>query len=130
MTDVSDNLLQFLQKASVKMEKLFQFSASRIEAVIFLLEKADLLIILLTSAPGITKMNKPEKIYLNNPNLVTTLTDHQSNQGTIRETDYLSVRTILYPIHFQPGTNRIVFPSLTSISSWSKVIIVPSVRFN
>jgi len=54
---------------------------------LYLLEKADLLILLQTSDHGITKMNKPKKIYLNNPNLVNALTDHQSNQETLRETD-------------------------------------------
>ena len=39
---------------------------------------------------GISKMNKPEKIYLNNPNLVNTLADIPSNQGTIRETFFLN----------------------------------------
>ncbi len=44
-------------------------------------------------------MNKPEKIYLNNPNLVNTLTDHQSNQGTLRETFFLNQLQVLHTIN-------------------------------
>ena len=44
-------------------------------------------------------MNKPEKIYLNNPNLVNTLTDNQSNQGTLRETFFLNQLQVLHAIN-------------------------------
>lgn len=55
MTDVSGNILLFLQKAS-------------------------------------------DKIYLNNPNLVYTLGDSRSNQGTLRETFFLNQLQVLHSI--------------------------------
>ncbi|HBB91831.1 MAG TPA: hypothetical protein DC042_08955 [Bacteroidales bacterium] len=37
-----------------------------------------------------SKMNKPDKIFLNNPNLVSTLADGNSNHGTLRETYFIN----------------------------------------
>ncbi len=53
---------------------------------LYLLERADLLMLLQTSTFGISKMNKPEKVYLNNTNLLHTLTNTQVNIGSVRET--------------------------------------------
>ncbi len=50
------------------------------------LERADLLLLLGTDKFGISKMNKPEKIFLNNPNLAFALATNIANTGTIRET--------------------------------------------
>lgn len=76
------NILKLSQQVGVSRETLLRY--------LYLLEKADLLILLQTSTYGISKMNKPEKIYLNNPNLVNTLADNLSNQGTLRETFFLN----------------------------------------
>jgi len=76
------NILKLSQQVGVSRETLLRY--------LYLLEKADLLILLQTSTYGISKMNKPEKIYLNNPNLVNTLADNSSNQGTLRETFFLN----------------------------------------
>ncbi len=45
------------------------------------------------------KMNKPEKIYLNNPNLVNSLTDTLSNQGTLRKTFFVNQLQVFYKIN-------------------------------
>jgi len=42
--------------------------------------------LLQSNTTGISKMNKPEKIYLNNPNLFYALASVPPNPGTIRET--------------------------------------------
>jgi predicted AAA+ superfamily ATPase len=76
------NIVKLSQQVGVSRETLLRY--------LYLLERADLLILLQSSSHGITKMNKPEKIYLNNPNLVNTLADTSSNQGTIRETFFLN----------------------------------------
>jgi len=76
------NTVKLSQQVGISRETLLRY--------LYLLEKADLLILLQTSTYGISKMNKPEKIYLNNPNLVNTLADIQSNQGTLRETFFLN----------------------------------------
>ena len=76
------NIVKLSQQVGVSRETLLRY--------LYLLEKADLLILLQSDSHGISKMNKPEKIYLNNPNLVNSLADSQSNQGTLRETFFLN----------------------------------------
>jgi predicted AAA+ superfamily ATPase len=84
------NIVKLSQQVGVSRETLVRY--------LYLLEKADLLILLQTSAHGISKMNKPEKIYLNNSNLVYALGDDRSNQGTLRETFFLNQLQVLHSI--------------------------------
>ncbi len=85
------NIVNLSQQVGVSRETLLRY--------LYLLEKADLLMLLQTSTHGISKMNKPEKIFLNNPNLVNTLADNQSNQGTLRETFFLNQLQVLHSIN-------------------------------
>jgi uncharacterized protein len=85
------NIVKLSQQVGVSRETLMRY--------LYLLEKADLLILLQTDVYGISKMNKPEKIYLNNPNLVNSLTDAQSNQGTLRETFFINQLQVFHGIY-------------------------------
>jgi len=76
------NILKLSQQVGVSRETLLRY--------LYLLEKADLLILLQSATHGISKMNKPEKIYLNNPNLVNSLSDAGPNHGTLRETFFIN----------------------------------------
>ena len=76
------NILKLSQIIGISRETLLRY--------LYLLEKADLLILLQSGIQGISKMNKPEKIYLQNPNLVNCLAYNPPNRGTIRETFFLS----------------------------------------
>jgi uncharacterized protein len=72
------NILKLSKQVGISRETLLRY--------LYLLERAELLMLLRSSTKGISKMNKPEKIYLNNTNLAFTLTDGQVNTGNIRET--------------------------------------------
>ena len=85
------NIVNLSQQVGVSRETPLRY--------LYLLEKADLLMLLQSSKHGISKMNKPEKIYLNNPNLVNSLADNQSNQGTLRETFFLNQLQVLHSIN-------------------------------
>jgi uncharacterized protein len=50
------------------------------------LQDGGLLHLLSSSALGITRMQKPEKIYLSHPNLIYALTNNKVEIGTVRET--------------------------------------------
>jgi predicted AAA+ superfamily ATPase len=76
------NILKLSQQIGISRETLMRY--------LYLLEKADLLMLLQTDKEGIVKMNKPEKVYLNNPNLIYTLTDSSANLGTSRETFFFN----------------------------------------
>ena len=94
------NIVKLSQQVGVSRETLIRY--------LYLLEKADLLILLQTSTHGISKMNKPEKVYLNNPNLVYSLADKQSNQGTIRETFFLNQLKVIHAINWSEKSDFLV----------------------
>jgi predicted AAA+ superfamily ATPase len=72
------NILKLSEKVGVSRETLIKY--------LYLLARADLLVLLQSGAFGIARMNKPEKVYLNNPNLMFALTDTSINSGALRET--------------------------------------------
>ena len=67
---------------------------------IYWLQRADLLLLLGSDTSGISKMNKPEKIYLNNPNLIFALGDDNESIGTVRETFFYNQLQIKYQLSY------------------------------
>lgn len=53
-------------------------------------------------------MAKPEKIYLNNSNLLYTLQSERTNQGTIRETFFFNQLSVKHTIEMPPKGDFIV----------------------
>jgi len=99
------NILKLSQQVGVSRETLLRY--------LYLLEKADLLILLQSDAHGIGKMNKPEKIYLNNPNLIDTLAGSGSNPGTRRETFFLNQLRIDHDISASSVSDFLVDKKIT-----------------
>ncbi len=64
------------------------------------LQRAELLLLLTTDTYGISKLNKPEKIYLNNPNLIYALNENKPNIGTIRETFFHNQLKVKHKIKY------------------------------
>lgn len=86
------NILKLSQQIGISRETLLRY--------LYLLEKADLLMLLQTDIYGISKMNKPEKVYLNNPNLIYTLTDSSINTGTSRETFFFNQLRVSHSVNW------------------------------
>lgn len=86
------NILKLSQQIGISRETLLRY--------LYLLEKADLLMLLQTDAFGINKMNKPEKVYLNNPNLIFTLTNSSTNTGTSRETFFFNQLRVAHSVNW------------------------------
>jgi len=55
-----------------------------------LLAKAQLLMLLQNATKGVRKLGKPDKIYLNNTNLMFALSPENPNKGTLRETFFFN----------------------------------------
>ncbi len=70
----------------LKLSKQIGVSRETLQKYLYLLSKADLLLLLHANTHGISRLNKPEKVYLNNTNLIYSLSDSQINIGTLRET--------------------------------------------
>ena len=62
------------------------------------LEKAHLISLLRTNTKGISKMAKPDKIYLNNNNLMYALQPGLVNPGTIRETFFQNQLSVKHKV--------------------------------
>jgi len=64
------------------------------------LEKAELITTLGARAIGNKILNKPAKIYLNNPNLMYAIDKNLVNMGTLRETFFLNQVRYLFPVNY------------------------------
>jgi predicted AAA+ superfamily ATPase len=73
-----------------------------------LLNRADLVMELFKPTKGVGALTKPEKLYLNNPNLVNVLGMQNAEIGTIRETFFANQMKHLYAIHLAEKGDFIV----------------------
>lgn len=76
------NISALSQKVESKRETVLQY--------LDFLERATLLKLLRSSKQGMVQLNKPEKIYLDNPNLIYALTDGKEEIGNVRETFFMN----------------------------------------
>ena len=74
----------------VKLSKQVGISRETLLRYLYLLERADLIMLLQTETKGNSKMNKPEKVYLNNTNQFYALSPGHANPGSIRETFFFN----------------------------------------
>lgn len=76
------NISELSRKMNVSRESVMRY--------LHFLDRADITTSLLSNTGGISLMNKPEKIYLNNPNLFHTLAEeNRPNTGTLRESFFM-----------------------------------------
>ena len=93
-----------VKKLSVKMG----ISRETFVRYLYTLEKTHLVSLLQKSTRGISKMGKPEKIYLNNSNLLYALQPGLVNEGTIRETFFQNQVSALHKVEIPPNGDFIV----------------------
>ena len=75
------NIQELSQKTGISRPSLLEY--------LYLLEKSEILINLHFKSRGTSKLQKPDKIYLNNTNLIRAITDN-SNKGNERETFFVN----------------------------------------
>lgn len=76
------NLTQLAQKADIHRNSVLNY--------LLYLEQARLIRLISPEGRGLSLLQKPEKIYLNNPNLAFALAGEGNNPGTLRETFFAS----------------------------------------
>jgi predicted AAA+ superfamily ATPase len=86
------NISKLSHQVGVSRETLLKY--------LHLLAKADILMLLESGTHGISRMNKPEKVYLNNPNLMFSLSQNYINTGTARETFLFNQLMENYPVAY------------------------------
>jgi len=72
------------------------------------LEKAAILKFLDAAGKGISLLQKPNKIYLNNTNLMFALAPGHPDIGTLRETFFFNQTSQRYPVHLSPESDFLV----------------------
>lgn len=73
-----------------KLAEQTRTTRPRLLEMLHLLEQAQLIRNLRSDAKGISLMNKPDKIFLNNTSLISALAEQQPDKGNLRETFFLS----------------------------------------
>lgn len=84
------NLTQLAQKADVHRNTILNY--------LVYLENARLIRLLQASGVGLSLLQKPEKVYLNNTNLAYALSGEPPNTGNLRETFFISQMQSLFTV--------------------------------
>ena len=74
----------------------------------YFLEKAELITLLNSNAKANKLFQKPEKIYLNNTNLIKAISPDKNETGTIRETFFLNQLHYLHEINYPKKADFII----------------------
>ncbi|MDA3904954.1 MAG: AAA family ATPase [Bacteroidales bacterium] len=91
-----------------KLSELIGVSRNYLIRFFVLLEKAQLISTVQSATKGIRKMAKPEKIYLNNTNLISVLGGDLSNMGNMRETFFFNQMNFLHTVELPQKGDFIV----------------------
>ena len=94
------NVTKLSQQIGINRDTLVKY--------LYWLQRADLLLLLTTDTYGIAKMNKPDKVYLNNPNLIYALGENNANVGTVRETFFYNQLKVLHKISYPDKADFLV----------------------
>ncbi len=94
------NISKLSTKISVTRDTLIRY--------LVYLEKAHLISLLRSNTKGISKMAKPEKIYLDNSNLLYALQPKLSNTGTIRETFFQNQLSVNHKVEIPKSGDFII----------------------
>ena len=83
-----------------KLSNELNTSRDRLLKFLHLLERAKLIRNIRTKSQGIAYLRKPEKILLNNPNLLYAYSDTEPNKGSLRETFFVSQITAKHQVTY------------------------------
>lgn len=91
-----------------KLSERLGFSRNFLLSSLKILDRAELIHEFFTPSKGIGAFTKPEKLYLNNTNLIYALGQSQIEQGTLRETFFANQLKHNYEIHLAKKGDFIV----------------------
>lgn len=91
-----------------KVAERIQIERNTLLKYLHFLEKAALLAFLRAPERGLSAFQKPEKVYLDNPNLAYALSPERADKGNLRETFLFNQLRQIYPVHFTPAGDFLV----------------------
>jgi len=83
-----------------KLSKMLEIRRETVLNYLRILGRADLLTLLYSDVKSVKRMQKPDKIYLNNPNLLHVLSPGAVDVGTSRETFVVGQLSHLYDVEY------------------------------
>lgn len=83
----------------VKLSQKSQIHRNSITNYLYFLEEARLIKLLHPSGTSIATLQKPEKIFLNDSNLLYAIAENQPSIGTARETFFFNQVSVFHPVH-------------------------------
>jgi predicted AAA+ superfamily ATPase len=83
-----------IQKLAEKLET----TRNTVLKLLDILQQAQLILLLKSSTQGVSYLQKPEKIYLNNTNFIHVLSGNQPNMGSIRETFFFNQLSVNHQV--------------------------------
>lgn len=86
------NIKKLAEQAGTTRDSLLKY--------LFYLEKAQIVKRLTKNTKGINFLNKPDKLYLDNTNLMYALANNQPETGTIRETFFLHQLSVNHQVYY------------------------------
>jgi len=92
MVPFTPNISQLAEKLNVTRQGLLRF--------IELLDRANILNLLTANPYGINYLNKPEKVFLENTNLMYAFDENNVNKGTLRETFFLNQLLVKHQVFY------------------------------
>lgn len=81
-----------------KLSKKLDIPRNTILKILTLLDKAEVLALLRSHTKGVSYLQKPEKIYLQNPNLIYLFSDGRPSMGSLRETFFLNQTQVRHQV--------------------------------
>ncbi|MFN6944135.1 MAG: ATP-binding protein [Cytophagaceae bacterium] len=101
------NISKLSQQLDVSRETLMRY--------LYFLQKADVIRVLNAKTGGISLLNKPEKVYLNNTNLSYALSEFQQcpNTGNLRETFFLNQISYKHLVQYSEKGDFVVDQTMT-----------------
>lgn len=91
-----------------KLSEKTEMSRQALIKALHYLERARLIIMLHKNNKGISILSKPEKIYINNSNILYALSEKNANTGNIRETFFVNQLTDLFKVNLPENGDFIV----------------------
>lgn len=79
-----------------KLSEQIQLNRNALVRALQLLQKAELIHTLYKQTKSISTLNKPDKIWMNNTNLMYAISGHEVNKGNLRETFFLQSLPLRY----------------------------------
>jgi len=94
------NISKLAEKTGIDRKAIYKY--------LQILEDARLIISLKQPAGGMTSFNKPEKLYLNNPNLMYVFADSSPDIGNVRETFFMNQVSTIHKVNYTRETDFLV----------------------